>query len=81
MTYKWDFGNGDILWTNGTFNQLTIDYMYTKFGNYTIKVSSILFPDRISPVRTIALIKWVTFMFTYIPLTSTQSFLQENSIQ
>ena len=37
-TYKWDFGNGDILWTNGTFNNRSMDYMYKEYGNYTIVV-------------------------------------------
>lgn len=38
VTYKWDFGNGDILWSNGTFDQLTMDYEYAAYGNYTITV-------------------------------------------
>ena len=38
VTYRWDYGNGDILWSNGTFNQLTMDYTYDQFGNYTIEV-------------------------------------------
>ena len=38
VTYKWSFGNGDILWSNGTFNQLTMDYTYGNYGNYTVEV-------------------------------------------
>lgn len=38
VTYRWNFGNGDILWTNGTFDKRTIDYAFNKYGNYTIEV-------------------------------------------
>ena len=38
VTYRWNFGNGDILWTNGTFDKRTMDYTYNKYGNYTIEV-------------------------------------------